>query len=145
MWIKVILLVSALVSSAWVLQAQTAAVTLSGVIKNKLNKAAIPFVNIVLVTAKDSGFVTGTVSNEEGRFTLLNVKPGSYILESSYIGFEPKSEPLLIGSLSYNRMQSSCRKLLFLPGKMTLPIKWIEKPIRWQQTLARAAVLCCRP
>ncbi len=100
MWIKVILLVSALVSSAWVLQAQTAAVTLSGVIKNKLNKAAIPFVNIVLITAKDSGFVTGTVSNEEGRFTLLNVKPGSYILESSYIGFEPKSEPLLIGSLS---------------------------------------------
>lgn len=100
MWIKVILLVSALVSSAWVLQAQTAAVTLSGVIKNKLNKAAIPFVNIVLITAKDSGFVTGTVSNEEGRFTLLNVKPGSYILESSFIGFEPKSEPLLIGSLS---------------------------------------------
>ena len=100
MWIKVILLVSALVSSAWVLQAQTAAVTLSGVIKNKLNKAAIPFVNIVLITAKDSGFVTGTVSNEEGRFTLLNVKPGSYILESSYIGFEPKSEPLLVGSLS---------------------------------------------
>ncbi len=80
--------------------AQIAAVTISGLIKNKTDKSTLPFVNIVLKTEKDSAFVTGTVSNEEGRFTLSNIKSGNYILEFSYTGFELKSQPVLVGSLS---------------------------------------------
>jgi len=82
------------------LQAQTSAVTLSGLIKGKADKAVLPFVNIVLKTAKDSVFVTGTVSNEEGRFTLTNIKSGSYVLQFSYTGFASKSQPVLAGALS---------------------------------------------
>lgn len=81
-------------------KAQTSGVTLSGLIKNKADKTALPFVNIVLKTEKDSAFVTGTVSNEEGRFTLGNIKPGNYILQFSYTGFELNSQNVLAGSLS---------------------------------------------
>ena len=81
-------------------KAQTSGVTLSGLIKNKAEKTTLPFVNIVLKAEKDSAFVTGTVSNEEGRFTLSNIKPGNYILQFSYTGFESNSQNVLAGSLS---------------------------------------------
>ena len=80
--------------------AQTSGVSISGLIKNKSDKSALPFVNIVLKTEKDSAFVTGTVSNEEGRFTLSSIKSGTYFLQFSYTGYELKSQSLLVGSLS---------------------------------------------
>jgi len=100
MRVQVILIFSLMVFTAFISKAQTPAVTLSGLIKAKSDKAALPFVNIVLKTEKDSVFITGTVSNEEGRFTLVNLKSGSYILQFTYTGFAMKSEPVLIGSLS---------------------------------------------
>ena len=85
---------------ATVSYAQVSGVTVSGLVKSKTDKAAQAFVNIVLKIEKDSTFVTGTVSNEEGRFTLTNIKPGNYILQLSYTGFELKLQPVLVGSLS---------------------------------------------
>ena len=63
MRIKISLLLSLLICTVSMLQAQTSAVTVSGMIKGKADKTALPFVNIVLKTEKDSAFVTGTVSN----------------------------------------------------------------------------------
>lgn len=100
MRIKISLVFSLVVFIVSRLQAQTSSVSVSGLIKDKAAKTALPFVNIVLKTEKDSAFVIGTVSNEEGRFTLANIKSGSYILQCSYIGFVLKSQPVLIGSLS---------------------------------------------
>ena len=101
MRLKRILIVGIFITSAVLkMQAQTTTVTLSGLIKNKTDKAVLPFVNIVLKKEKDSAFVTGTVTNEEGRFTLANIKPGLYTLQSSYTGFYSKSQAVLIGSLS---------------------------------------------
>ena len=100
MRIKFSLLFSLHVVIVSLLQAQTPLVTLSGLIKGKADKAALPFVNIVLKTEKDTAFVTGTVSNEEGRFTLASIKPGNYVLQFSYTGFLPKIQPVLVGTLS---------------------------------------------
>ncbi len=41
-------------------------------------------------TEKDIAFVTGTVSNEEGRFIVSNIKLGNYVLQFSYTGFALK-------------------------------------------------------
>ena len=100
MRIKISLIFSLLIFTVSMLQAQTSAVTVSGMIKGKADKTALPFVNIVLKTEKDSAFVTGTVSNDEGRFTLTNIKPGNYVLQFSYTGFASRSQPVLAGSLS---------------------------------------------
>lgn len=80
--------------------AQTAGVTLSGVIKNKADKSILPFVNIVLKAEKDSSFITGTMSNEEGRFVLTNIQTGNYLLQFSYAGFITKLQPILVGRLN---------------------------------------------
>jgi len=79
---------------------QNKTINVSGTIKDKTAKTALPYVNVILKTAKDTVFVTGTVSNEEGRFTLSNIKPNDYFLEVSYIGYTTKRQTLFVGTLS---------------------------------------------
>jgi outer membrane receptor protein involved in Fe transport len=79
--------------------AQTS-VTVSGIIKDKTNKAILPFVNVVLKTEGDSTFVSGTVTNEEGRFSLSKIKSGNYFLEVSYIAYTTKKQSLFVGNLT---------------------------------------------
>ncbi|MBC7867085.1 MAG: TonB-dependent receptor, partial [Gloeobacteraceae cyanobacterium ES-bin-316] len=86
--------------STSLLRAQNSTVTLSGLVKGKVPQAGLPFVNVVLLKEGDSSFVTGTVSNESGRFTLTNIKSGNYFLQLSYTGFISKTQPVLVGSLS---------------------------------------------
>lgn len=51
------------------------------------NGTPIPFVNVVELSAADSSFVGGTVSKDDGTFTLENVKSGD-ILRASLVGYE---------------------------------------------------------
>ncbi len=79
---------------------QVSNVTVSGILKDKTSKAPLPYVSVVLKTEKDSVFITGAITNEEGRFTLSNIKEGSYNLMISYIGYNTKKQPVLVGHLS---------------------------------------------
>ncbi|GAB5551415.1 MAG: TonB-dependent receptor [Saprospiraceae bacterium] len=82
------------------LAAQTPSINISGTIKDKVSSEVLPFVNIVLKQSADSAFVTGTISNENGLFTITNVKPDDYLLEVSYIGYAKYAAPLFVGSSS---------------------------------------------
>lgn len=75
-------------------------VTISGIIKDKNSKTVLPFVNVILKTEKDSTFVSGTVTNEEGRFSLSKVKSGNYFLEVSYIGYKTTKQSIFVGNLT---------------------------------------------
>lgn len=80
--------------------AQISSVTISGIVKDKTNKSALAYVNILAKTEKDTAFVAGTITNEEGRFSLANIKPGNYKLEITLSGYHTQAQPLFIGSLS---------------------------------------------
>jgi outer membrane receptor protein involved in Fe transport len=95
--ISIVILVIFLTSNSF---CQNKGVTISGLIKDKANKSALSYISVVLKTEKDSAFVTGTVSNEEGRFTLSNVKPNNYYFEISFIGYVTKRQFIYVGSLS---------------------------------------------
>lgn len=79
---------------------EKSSVTISGVVKNKEDKSAIPYVSVVVKTERDNAFVAGTVTNDEGRFSIANIKPGNYFLAISFMRFEEKQQPLFVGSLS---------------------------------------------
>lgn len=100
MQIKKFLLVTLLLISIANLKAQNKLVTVSGNTKDKTTKLALPFVNVSLKTSNDNTLVTGTITNEEGRFTLANIKSGNYILEFSFIGYKTKIQSIYVGSLS---------------------------------------------
>lgn len=80
--------------------AQGTSVNVSGVLRDKTSNESLPFVNLVLKAEQDSTFIAGTVSGEDGRFTLTNVTPGSYVLEISYVGYTTHRQSLLVGKLS---------------------------------------------
>lgn len=56
--------------------AQQKNVTISGLVTDKLSQEPLGYVNVVLFAEKDSAFVSGTVSAEDGRFSIPNVSPG---------------------------------------------------------------------
>lgn len=80
--------------------AQVSQVTLSGTIRETGNKAPLPFVTVTLLLPRDSAFVTGAITNEEGLFSLSGVKSGSYLLRLTYLGHQTKILPVLVGKLS---------------------------------------------
>ncbi|RFS26930.1 TonB-dependent receptor [Chitinophaga silvatica] len=82
------------------LNAQIKSVTVSGVVKDADNKKPMPYVNVVLKLAKDSSFITGSVTNENGRFSLPSIKPDNYLLTVTYTGYLNKIQPIFVGSLS---------------------------------------------
>ena len=100
MRIKNILLVTMLLLLVANLRAQNKSVTVSGITKDKTTKLALPFVNVSLKTSNDNKLITGTITNEEGRFSLTNIKSGNYILEFSFIGYKTKTQSVYVGSLS---------------------------------------------
>lgn len=75
-------------------------VSVSGIVKDKNTKSILPYVNIVLKTQKDSVFISGTVTNEDGRFSISKVKSGNYFLEVSLIGYYTTYESLFVGNLN---------------------------------------------
>jgi len=80
--------------------AQTNKVTLSGIIKESKTRAPLPFVNLILKSAKDSSFVAGTISGDDGRFSIPDIKTGNYLLFVSYVGYHQRIMPVLVGELS---------------------------------------------
>lgn len=76
-----------------------AQVTISGQTSGA-DKTAIAYANIVLKTKTDSVFVVGTITNEDGRFTLAGIKSGSYTLEAIATGYLKYKQEILVGTLS---------------------------------------------
>ena len=79
---------------------QITKVTLSGVIKDKLSGAPLPYVNVIIKTESDSSFVSGTVTNEDGRYIIGGISPGNYVLEISIVGYKARIHSILVGKLS---------------------------------------------
>lgn len=95
--IAVFLFLGILTSSLW---AQSKPVTVSGFVKDQKTGTTVPFANVILKSALQKTFVTGTITNEKGQFVLANIKSGQYILEVSSIGFGAHQEDLFVGTLT---------------------------------------------
>jgi hypothetical protein len=67
--------------------------TVSGVITEATGEG-VPYINVLLLQSNDSTFVKGTVTLENGRYQLENIKKGTYIIMGSMVGFQSAySEP----------------------------------------------------
>lgn len=80
--------------------AQSGNVTVSGTIKGKADNTALPYVQVVLKTEIDSALVIGTITDEEGRFSLSPVKTGNYVLVVTSFGYSTLNKLIYVGSLS---------------------------------------------
>lgn len=78
---------------------QSIEAVVSGSVSDSENREFLPFVNLI-VLQPDSSFVTGTVANDAGRFTLPKIKTGDYILKASFIGYEDQYQNFHVGRLN---------------------------------------------
>ncbi|MFL0161991.1 TonB-dependent receptor domain-containing protein [Aquirufa salirivi] len=89
-----------LCSIVFSVKSQVSQVTLSGVLKDQGNGSSMAYSNVLLKKSKDSSFVQGTISDANGRFRLNNIKPGTYYLHISMVGYQLKKQNVFIGSLT---------------------------------------------
>lgn len=73
--------------------------TLKGKVTDE-NHQPLSFANIVLLNEKDSVFIEGTITNEDGCFVLNTIvaNGGGYLLKISSVGFDPRSVPCKLPS-----------------------------------------------
>jgi hypothetical protein len=98
-WLALVLLLCTYAPTA---RSQTPAggVTLFGKVQDAETKAALPFLTLQLQTERDSAFVGGRFTNEQGAFTFTGLKKGSYLLVVRSIGYQPIRQRVLVGELS---------------------------------------------
>lgn len=58
--------------------------------------------SVRLMAAKDSTVVKGVVSDIDGKFTFPNIKQGNYIVEASYVGYEPQYRNVSVKNANAN-------------------------------------------
>ena len=61
--------------------------SVSGVVLDE-NKKPIPYANVIILSAKDSTFIAGTTTADDGSFNFKEVTLGN-ILKVSFVGYEP--------------------------------------------------------
>ncbi|MBO7067610.1 MAG: TonB-dependent receptor [Bacteroidaceae bacterium] len=72
-------------------------VTVSGLIMDGSNNEPLVGATVVLLQPKDSTQASGALSGVDGKFTLPAVKPGSYIMRISYVGYLSQHKNLTLG------------------------------------------------
>ncbi|APY10435.1 TonB-dependent receptor [Seonamhaeicola sp. S2-3] len=72
---------------------------ISGRVIELSTKNPIPYANI-LITNDSDATVTGSITGENGRFSIKGLTEGDYKVKISFIGYKEKEIPVLVGSLN---------------------------------------------
>ena len=68
------------------LQAQN--VSVKGTVRDAKTGEVLPMVNVGLMRVADTVFVRGAATEFDGTFHIKDVKPGKYLLQASFVGYE---------------------------------------------------------
>ena len=71
---------------------------IKGIVIDNQNKKALQFCTIQLLKLnnKDSTFITGTITDEKGKFVFKNIKVGNYLIKISFVSFQDTIIPILV-------------------------------------------------
>ncbi|MCD7901218.1 MAG: TonB-dependent receptor [Bacteroides sp.] len=86
---------------------QSISISAQSVISGRIiDKDSIPMAGatLLLLTPTDSTYITGAVSNSEGRFEILNLKPDNYLLSFSMMGYKNNIKPQQVRQNTHNEL-----------------------------------------
>jgi outer membrane receptor protein involved in Fe transport len=101
-----------LIFAGFAVQAQQ---NISGTVKDKVSKKTIEFATVQLLLPKDSSIIKSAATDKKGNFVLENVQPGSYLLRSTFIGYEPGIQSV---TLTDKKLDLGVIEIFFVPGTM---------------------------
>ena len=84
--------------------------TVSGRVFDENTNQPLPFATVTINSGNK--IITGSISGEDGRFVISGIAKGEYLVECSFVGFQSKSIPVLVGELNN----------IFDLGKITLSV-----------------------
>lgn len=95
------------------------------------NQEALSYINIALYQANDSLFISGTISDQKGEFSINNIKQGNYELVVSGIGYQaqhkvlqiPDNKPLNIGNLTLKQENITLNEVIVTAKQNPLTVK----------------------
>ncbi|MBR4229574.1 MAG: TonB-dependent receptor [Bacteroidales bacterium] len=76
------------------LKAQTA--TIRGTVTDAKTGEKMPLVNVGLMRVADTVFVRGQATDFNGQFVIKDIKPGNYLVQASFVGYETYLLPIEI-------------------------------------------------
>ena len=89
---KIVFALLAMVATMASVEAQN--VKVKGSVSDAKTGEALPLVNVGLMRSTDTVFVRGDASDFDGKFEIKDVKPGSYLLQASCVGYGTYLEKL---------------------------------------------------
>lgn len=81
---------------------ETKSYSVSGVLKDFANHAPIEFASVAIYKIPDTVLITGTITNAKGEFVLTNLPPCSYLIKSSFVGYQTDLHTVEITHTSVN-------------------------------------------
>ncbi len=85
------------------------------------NSQPLPYANVVLLSLPDSAFVSGTISGEDGSFT-LEATSGNQIVKISSIGYKTVCKPVSPANIGIVQLVSDAQMLGEVVVKGNLPV-----------------------
>lgn len=73
---------------------------MSGRVFDKGTREPLSFATVAITQSSDGKLLTGTITDESGRFTITAIPQGEYIVNCSYLGYGQKKISLLVGRLN---------------------------------------------
>ena len=71
--------------------------TVSGRLIDAVTQEAVPFATVTVTTDAEAAAVTGTLTDESGRFIISGLAQGNYILSATFLGYRAINVELLVG------------------------------------------------
>ncbi|MCL2650435.1 MAG: outer membrane beta-barrel protein [Candidatus Azobacteroides sp.] len=97
--------------------------SITGTIVDDATKEPVDFATVSLLNAKDNSFVSGSMSNTHGIFTLQNLSKGKYIISVTYVGYKAINKPI---TLSGNSPTTNAGKIALITDDVLLKEAVIE-------------------
>ena len=72
--------------------------SISGIVYDEILKTPVNLATAILLNSQDSVFISGTITNEKGLFSLKNIKAGEKILQIRYAGYSNVSKNIILQS-----------------------------------------------
>jgi ferric enterobactin receptor len=63
---------------------------ISGVLVDSLTNLPLEYASVALIQAQSGKAINGTITDEQGRFRMAEVKVGTYTLQATFLGYETK-------------------------------------------------------
>ncbi len=125
--------------------AQNAKSTITGKVLDAKSKEMLPYVAVAVLQTKDSSIIDGGITNENGEFTIGNIKYGEYILHYTFVGYKEhfksikvSSPTTNVGNIEMTVSSSNLNEVKVVGAKQLMEYKLDKRVINVDQNLTAA-------